>query len=102
MVATFASQALLRRSIRKRDAPARLYNARDVGVSYFVLGVAGALTRYVQERRRVQAVATAGLVVNAAVRPTFTEFGHLTAFAVGLAATPLLPAGERCPSLSEA
>jgi hypothetical protein len=31
------------------------------------------------------------LAGNAAVRPTFTEVGHLTAFVVGLAAIPLTP-----------
>ena len=65
-------------------------DARDVGVSYFVLGVAGTLSGYVrppwQSRSQVSAVAALG--VNAAVRPTFTEVGHLTAFIVGLAGHP--------------
>lgn len=93
VVATYASQSLLARSIRKGTVPTKLTNARDVGVSYFVLGVAGALSGYVERRWRVrsQVVATSGLVVNAAVRPTFTEFGHLTAFVVGVAVSPLLP-----------
>lgn len=103
VVATYVSQALLRRSIRKGRAPTRLTNARDVGVSYFVLGVAGALSGYVEPRWRTgaQAAAATGLVVNVAVRPTFTEIGHLTAFGVGLAVTPLLPEGRPYPAFSE-
>jgi hypothetical protein len=37
------------------------------------------------------------LVGNAALRPTFTEVGHLTAFAVGLATVPLAPARHQMP-----
>ncbi|HVQ49621.1 MAG TPA: rhomboid-like protein [Mycobacterium sp.] len=93
VVATYTGQSYLRRSIKKRKAPRRLVNARDVGVSYFVLGVAGALSGYIQRpwRPRCQVAAVVGLAGNAAVRPTFTEFGHLTAFVVGLAAIPLAP-----------
>lgn len=102
VVATYLSQSLLRRSIRRGRAPTRLANARDVGVSYFVLGVAGALSGYVERRWRVtsQAAATVGLAVNAAVRPTFTEVGHLTAFLVGVGLSPLLPEGTPYPAVS--
>jgi len=37
------------------------------------------------------------LTGNAALRPTFTEVGHLTAFVVGLAAVPLAPGREGMP-----
>jgi hypothetical protein len=37
------------------------------------------------------------LAGNVAVRPTFTELGHLTAFIVGLAAIPLVPDRHRMP-----
>lgn len=92
-IGTFAGQGFLRWSLKKGEAPRRLANARDVGVSYFVLGVAGALTGYVRPRWRAgsQVVGVAALAGNAALRPTFTEVGHLTAFVVGLAATPLVP-----------
>jgi hypothetical protein len=93
VVATYVGQSHLRQSIRRRKAPRRLVNARDVGVSYFVFGVAGALSGYVRRtwRSRCQVAAVVALAGNAAVRPTFTEVGHLTAFVVGLAATPLVP-----------
>ena len=74
-------------------------NARDVGVSYFVLGVAGTLSGYLERRWRskCQVVALAGLAANGAARPTFTEVGHLTAFLVGLTAIPLAPDREQRP-----
>jgi hypothetical protein len=74
-------------------------NARDVGVSYFLFGVAGALSGYIgpRWRSRSQLTAVGALTVNAAARPTFTEVGHLTAFLVGLAAVPLAPDRDRMP-----
>ncbi|WP_123026742.1 rhomboid-like protein [Mycolicibacterium stellerae] len=98
-VGTFAGQGFLRWSLKKGEAPRRLTNARDVGVSYFVLGVAGALSGYVRPRWRAgsQATAVAALTANAALRPTFTEVGHLTSLLVGLAAVPLAPDRDRLP-----
>src|SRR5215212_514084 len=99
VVGTYAGQSYLRLLIRRGRAPKRLVNARDVGVSYFLLGVAGTLTGYVQPpwRSRSQLTAVAALTANAAVRPTFTEVGHLTALLVGLAAIPLAPGRDRLP-----
>ena len=98
-IGTFAGQGFLRWSLKKGGAPRRLANARDVGVSYFVLGVAGALSGYVRPhwRSRSQVAAVAALAGNAALRPTFTEVGHLTAFVVGLAAVPLAPDRDAMP-----
>ena len=98
-IGTGAGQGFLRWSLKKGGAPRRLVDARDVGVSYFVLGVAGALTGYVRPhwRSRSQVVGVAALAGNAALRPTFTEVGHLTAFVVGLAATPTVPDRDATP-----
>jgi hypothetical protein len=97
--ATYFGQGYLRHSISRARAPRRLVNARDVGVSYFVLGVAGSLSGYVERRWRAwcHGVALAALTGNAALRPTFTEVGHLTAFVVGLAAVPLAPDRDDMP-----
>ena len=98
-IGTYAGQGFLRWALMNGEAPRRLVNARDVGVSYFVLGVAGTLTGYVEPhwRSRSQVAAVAALAGNAALRPTFTEVGHLTAFLVGLAAVPLAPDRDRSP-----
>lgn len=99
VIGTYVGQSYLRLLIRKGRAPQRLENARDVGVSYFMLGVAGALSGYTRKEWRpgAQAVATLALAGNAAARPTFTEVGHLTAFLVGLAAVPLTPDRDSQP-----
>jgi hypothetical protein len=99
VIATFVGQGYLRLLITKKKAPTWLVNARDVGVSYFVFGVAGALSGYMQRpwRTSCQVAVLAALTGNVAVRPTFSELGHLTAFVVGLAAIPLAPDRHRLP-----
>ncbi len=98
-VGTYVGQGHLRRAIRSSDAPRRLVDARDVGVSYFLLGVLGALSGYVLRpwRSRCQAALVVGLVGNALVRPTHTEVGHLTAAMTGLAWAPFVPNREHAP-----
>jgi hypothetical protein len=93
VIGTFVGQGHLRLRIRTGHAPSRLANARDVGVSYFVLGVAGALSGYVPPawRARTQLGVAGALAANAVARPTATEVGHLTAFTVGLAASTASP-----------
>jgi hypothetical protein len=99
VIGTYVGQSYLRRSIRRGNAPRRLVDARDVGVSYFLFGVAGTLSGYVERpwRLRAQVGAVAALAGNVAVRPTFTELGHLTAFLVGLGAVPLAPHRDELP-----
>jgi hypothetical protein len=91
VIGTYVGQGYLHWSIQEGRAPERLKNARDVGVSYFVFGVAGTLSGYLRcpGRRRWQIVGVSALTLNLRLRPTFTEVGHLTAFLVGLAAIPL-------------
>jgi hypothetical protein len=90
VIGTYVGQGYLRWAITRGKAPRRLVNVRDVGVSYFVFGVAGALTGYVEQpwRARSQLAALAALAGNVALQPTFTEVGHATAFLIGLAAMP--------------
>jgi hypothetical protein len=94
---TLAGQGYLLLMLRANKAPKRLVNARDVGVSYFVFGAAGALSGYVQPpwRSRCQVTTLAALVGNIAIRPTFTEVGHFAAFIVGLAAAKAAPERDR-------
>jgi hypothetical protein len=94
---TYLGQGYLRRSIRAEQAPPRLADAHDVGVSYFMLGVAGTLSAYLPRphRARARAAAAAVLAANVIVRPTFTEVGHLSAFLTGLALSPLATDRDR-------
>ena len=99
VVATYVGQSYLGRRIRTGQAPKRLVDARDVGVSYFDFGVTGALTGYIPRpwRSRSQGGALLALVANAMATPTFTEVGHLTAFGVGLATSPLVANRDQEP-----
>lgn len=96
---TVISQAYLRRRIRRRGEATNLEHAVDVGVSYFALGIAGALTGYARRpwRSRTRAAVTAALTVNAAARPTFTEVGHLSAFLIGLVSSIGVPDRDAKP-----
>lgn len=99
VVATLVGQGYLRVLIRRGRAPRRAEDARDVGVSYFVLGVAGALTAFAPQpwRTRARVAGLAALAVDVAVQPTFTEVGHATAFVVGLSAPAWIPAAPDRP-----
>jgi hypothetical protein len=96
---TYVGQGYLRRSIRRANASPGLANARDVGVSYFFLGVAGTVSAYVPAPYRLpsQTVTLGALVANAVARPTFTEVGHLSAYIVGLLMTPLASGTQERP-----
>ena len=84
-------------AIAAGDASPGLRRMVDVGVSYGFAAVAGVLA-YRMGRRQAVAYAVAGLAVLAlvlAVHRTFTDLGHLLAFAVGLACLPLVPRDRR-------
>lgn len=86
VVATYVSEGVLYLAIQHADASPRLINARDIGVSYFVVGVAGLLTYRIRGRWRWLYLATAVIVVSLPLilQPTFTALGHFTSLFVGL------------------
>jgi hypothetical protein len=86
VIATLVSQWLLALSIKRAYEPRRSLNARDVGVSYFTLGIGGALCQYLDRPWRVAAqIAAAGSVAIAVLsRANFTATGHCVAFLVGV------------------
>jgi hypothetical protein len=90
VIATLVSQWLLAMSVKRADEPRRSLTARDVGVSYFTLGVAGALCRYLDRPWRVAALAAAAGSVAIAVvsRANFTATGHCIAFLLGVLGPP--------------
>lgn len=96
--ATALSEGFLYWSIQESRASPRLVDARDVGVSYFVVGIAGLLFYRIPRRWRwvylgaLVAVAVTALVV----RTNFTSLGHLCALVLGLACYPLT-VGRRRP-----
>jgi hypothetical protein len=93
IVATYLGEGFLYLRIQDAVASPRLINARDIGVSYFVVGIAGVLTYRVPRPWRwaylVAILLTAGVPI--VVKLEFTPLGHFTALLVGLACYPLTP-----------
>ncbi len=69
----------------------------DVGVSYGFAAVAGVLAYHLPRRLAwaYSGAALGALLLVLAVHRTFTDLGHVLAFAVGLACLPLVPAARR-------
>jgi hypothetical protein len=68
-----------------------LIDARDIGVSYFVVGIVGVLTYHIPPRWRWVYLVGALVVfgVSLAVKRDFTQLGHFSALLIGLACYPL-------------
>lgn len=103
VIATYVSEGVLYLQIREAIASPRLTDARDIGVSYFVAGIAGVLTYriVVPWRWCYTAVMVLAVGIPLAVHPNFTALGHACALAVGLACYPLVrrltPRGPQRP-----
>lgn len=104
VIATFVSQELVAWSIRKGREPRTRARARDVGVSYFVFGIAGWLAGQTPSpwRGRTQLAACGSVAATVLSPASFTTVGHCVAFAVGVLVTkrPDLPtpiAGNAVP-----
>jgi hypothetical protein len=90
--ATYFSEGVLYLEIHHGEAFRHLSNTRDIGVSYFLVGVMGVLTYRIGRRWR-WAYLGALLVILAvafAIKPGFTPIGHLFAFLIGLCCYPLI------------
>ena len=89
--ATYLSEAYLYWTIQEVQASPRLIDARDIGVSYFVVGIVGVLVYRIAPPWRWFYLAAAILVfgVVLAVRTDFTQLGHLCALLLGLGCYPL-------------
>lgn len=89
--ATYLSEGYLYWTIHENAASSRLIDARDVGVSYFVVGIVGVLFYRVPRRWRWSYLAvTFALVAGGLLYQTnFTSLGHLCALLIGLACYPL-------------
>jgi hypothetical protein len=89
--ATYVSEGYLYWTIQEALASPRLIDARDIGVSYFVVGVVAVLTYRIRRPWRWAYLAGILLVFGAAlaIRTNFTGVGHLCALGLGLACYPL-------------
>jgi len=89
--ATYLSEGYLYWSIQEAGASPRLIDARDVGVSYFVVGIVGVLFYRIPRRWRWGYLAVMVLLVvgGLILETNFTSLGHLCALLLGLACYPL-------------
>jgi hypothetical protein len=89
--ATYLSEAYLYWTIQEAEASPRLIDARDIGVSYFVVGIVGVLVYRIAPPWRWVYLAAVTLVFagSLSIRTDFTELGHLCALLLGLACYPL-------------
>jgi hypothetical protein len=91
VVATYASEGFLYWQIQEAMVSPRYLNARDIGVSYFVVGILGLLAYHIARPWRwlYVIVALVWFVGAVVITPTFTPVGHLVALFVGFACYPL-------------
>jgi hypothetical protein len=100
--ATIATAAAIWLAIRSGHAPRSLETTVDVGVSYGFAAVAGILTWGLDRRQAIAWAASIAslLLVALAISRTYTDFGHIIAFTIGLALRPLTPIGDDTPQQS--
>lgn len=97
IVATYISEGLLYLAIQQHLEPEKMVHVRDVGVSYFMVGVMAVLTyRIAPPWRWVYLAALtvyygAGLVTD----PNFTAIGHFSAIFIGLCFYPMARGATR-------
>lgn len=89
--ATYISEGLLYLAIQYHQAPERLVHARDIGVSYFLVGVAAVLTYHIAPPWRWGYLAILITVFGVALiaEPDFTATGHICAIFIGLSFEPM-------------
>jgi len=99
--ATYISEGLLYLAIQHHLAPEHLVHARDIGVSYFMVGVIAVLAYHVAPPWRwgYLAVLIAVFTVPLFIHLTFTAIGHFSAIFIGLMFYPMAR-GRRAASRS--
>ena len=91
VAATYISEGVLYLAIQQHIEPEKMVHIRDIGVSYFMVGVMAVLTYHIAPPWRWGYLAAvviyygAGLVTNL----NFTGIGHLSAIFIGLSCYPL-------------
>ena len=98
--ATYLSEGYLYWTIQEAESSPRLIDARDIGVSYFVVGIVGVLTYHIPPRWRWLYLIAALVVfgVSLAFKHDFTQLGHFTALLIGLACYSLTRSRRREPA----
>jgi hypothetical protein len=103
ILATYISEGILYLEIRHHLEPAKLVHARDIGVSYFMVGIIAVLSYHIAPPWRwgYLAILFTVFTVPLVLHPNFTAIGHFASILIGLCfypmakgrgATPLDPA----------
>ncbi|UDM34014.1 hypothetical protein MJO63_21635 [Mycobacterium ulcerans] len=93
--ATYISEGLLYYAIQTREAAERLVYSRDIGVSYFLVGVMAVLTYHIVKPWRWGYLAVLLVILGFPLLTMdkteldFTAIGHFTAILIGLAFYPM-------------
>jgi F0F1-type ATP synthase assembly protein I len=96
ILSTYLSEGLLYFAIEERDAAERMVHARDIGVSYFLVGVMAVLTYHIARPWCWGYLAVLfvifgfPLVVMDKVELNFTAIGHFTSVVIGLCFYPMI------------
>jgi hypothetical protein len=97
--ATYLSEGLLYLAIQQHLEPERLVHARDIGVSYFLVGVIAVLAYRIAPPWRwgYLAVLLGVFTVPLIIHLNFTAIGHFSAIFIGLCCYPLARERARPP-----
>jgi hypothetical protein len=98
--ATYISEGLLYLEIQHHLAPERLVHARDIGVSYFLVGVMAVLAYRIAPPWRwgYLGVLITVFAVPLIIDPKFTAIGHFSAILIGLLFYPMARGRGRPPA----
>jgi hypothetical protein len=101
--ATYISEGLLFLAIRSHDAPQKLMHARDIGVSYFLVGVIAVLTYHIASPWRWGYLAILLVIFGFPLTQidlkdlNFTAIGHFSSILIGLCFYPMTRKREGQP-----
>ena len=95
ILSTYISEGLLYFAIEERDAAERMVDARDIGVSYFLVGVMAVLAYHIARPWRWGYLAVLFLIFGFPlltmdrIELNFTAIGHFTSVLIGLCFHPM-------------
>ncbi|CPR13376.1 transmembrane protein [Mycobacterium bohemicum DSM 44277] len=95
ILSTYISEGMLYFAIEERDASDRLVNARDIGVSYFLVGIIAVLAYRIARPWRwgylgiLFLIYTFPLLAMDRIELNFTAIGHFTSILIGLCFYPM-------------
>jgi hypothetical protein len=102
ILGTYISEGILYYAIEEHDAAERLVHARDIGVSYFLVGVMGVLAYHIAQPWRwgylgVLSVIFGFPLITMTRELNFTAIGHFSSLLIGLCFYPMARAKKTPP-----